>query len=112
DIKNEVRSDSPAFLRVVGYDYNDPTGADGGHMITLVGYETYTDTEDWSNPQYALVQDNWETTGKTVYLLMGQFGSMTDIWNMKSESNFVKNRKIRVVARYIRHKMLLIFSQK
>ncbi|GJM78239.1 C39 family peptidase [Paenibacillus sp. MB22_1] len=83
DIKNEVSSDSPAFLRVVGYDYNDPTGADGGHMITLVGYETYTDTEDWSTPQYALVQDNWETTGKTVYLLMGQFGSMTDIWKVR-----------------------------
>lgn len=52
-------------------------------MVTLVGYETYTDTSDWSNPKYALVQDNWGSTGQTVYLLMGSFGSMTDLWKVR-----------------------------
>lgn len=51
--------------------------------MNLVGYETYTDTSDWSNPQYAIVHDNWESTGVNVYLLLGQYGSVTDMWKIK-----------------------------
>ncbi|CAM4426755.1 hypothetical protein PATA110616_14920 [Paenibacillus tarimensis] len=51
-------------------------------MVNLVGYETYTATGNWSNPQYAIVHDNWETTGTDVYQLLDQYGSITDMWKL------------------------------
>jgi hypothetical protein len=82
EFKSEVNADSPGLLRLTGHSYT-PEGSDGGHLVTLVGYETYTDTSNWSNPQYALVQDNWATTGQTVYILLGQFGAITDLWKIR-----------------------------
>ncbi len=52
EMKTEVNANAPGFLRLENYGYT-PEGSDGGHLVNLVGYETYTDTEDWSNPQYA-----------------------------------------------------------
>jgi len=81
-MKSEVNAKTPPFLRLVNYGYT-PEGSDGGHLVNLVGYETYTDTSDWSNPQYAIVHDNWASTGVNVYLLLGQYGSVTDMWKIK-----------------------------
>ncbi|WP_167527175.1 C39 family peptidase [Paenibacillus cellulositrophicus] len=82
EMKTEVNAKSPGFLRLEHYGYI-PEGSDGGHLVNLVGYETYTQTDDWSNPQYAIVHDNWKTTGTDVYLLLGQYGSITDMWKVR-----------------------------
>ncbi|NMO96341.1 C39 family peptidase [Paenibacillus lemnae] len=80
---SEVNAKTPGFLRLENYGYT-PEGSDGGHLVTLVGYETYTDTSNWSNPQYAIVHDNWSSTGVNVYLLLGQYGSVTHLWKFKN----------------------------
>ncbi|WP_042473219.1 C39 family peptidase [Bacillus ndiopicus] len=82
DVGNIINAGHPSLLRLDNYKTIDP-GVSGGHMVTLVGYETYYDTSTSSWYQQFIVHDNWALTGTQVWLKWSS-EPVTDIWEVSN----------------------------
>ncbi|MBS4177697.1 hypothetical protein [Lederbergia citrea] len=80
DVRNITKRNHPSLLRLDNYKTIDPK-AKGGHMVTLVGFERYYDTSALRWYQQFIVHDNWDRTGKMVWLKWEK-EPVTDIWEI------------------------------
>ncbi len=83
DIDYQIERDQPTLLRLEGYGYTKWPEKDDGHLVTIVGTESYMDTEDWNYYYNLVIHDNWEITPEDVWISFGRGGGeTTDIWTV------------------------------
>lgn len=80
DARSMINRGHPSLLRLSNYRTMDPS-VTGGHMVTLVGYETFYNTISFAWSQQIIVHDNWSTTPVKVWLKWSD-EPITDLWEI------------------------------